>query len=115
MAGLQLMYACIGLCLLICSKKNSTWIKLHGQHPLTLIYRVLRYAWNHTCPENHSALTYWEEDIPPCIDLGKNKLGEPFTTEEVEDTKMYPPASPVTTGVSSTIIEVIETNTLLLL
>ena len=31
-------------------------------------------------------LTYWEEDIPPRIDLGKLKYGGPFTTEEVEDT-----------------------------
>ena len=50
---------------------------------------MLRYAWNHTCPENRSAFTYWEEDIPPRIDLGKLKYGGPFTTEEVEDTKTF--------------------------
>ena len=88
MAGLQLVCACIGLCLLVYSKKHF-YIDQTGQHPLTLIYRVLRYAWNHTCPENRSAFTYWEEDIPPRIDLGKNKYGEPFTTEEVEDTKTF--------------------------
>ena len=32
---------------------------------------------------------YWEEDIPPRIDLGKSKYGGPFTTEEVEDTKTF--------------------------
>ena len=46
-------------------------------------------AWKHKCPENRSALTYWEEDIPPRIDLGKNKYGGPFNTEEVEDTKTF--------------------------
>ena len=50
---------------------------------------MLRYAWKHTCPENRSAFTYWEEDIPPRIDLGKSKYGGPFTTEEVEDTKSF--------------------------
>ena len=36
-----------------------------------------------------AAFTYWENDIPPRIDLGKNKYGGPFTTEEVEDTKSF--------------------------
>ena len=36
---------------------------------------------------NCSAFTYWENDIPSRIDLGKNKYGGPFTNEEVEDTK----------------------------
>ena len=56
---------------------------------LTLIYKVLKYAWKHKFPENRSAFTYWENDIPPRIDLGKNKYGGPFTTEEVEDTKSF--------------------------
>ena len=60
-----------------------------GEHPLKLIYQVLKYAWKHKCPENRSAFTYWEEDIPPRIDLGKSKYGGPFTTEEVEDTKTF--------------------------
>ena len=50
---------------------------------------VLKYARKHKCPENRSAFTYWEEDIPPRIDLGKHKYGGPFTTEEVEDTKTF--------------------------
>ena len=54
-----------------------------------LIYKVLKYAWKHTFPENRSSFTYWENDIPPRIDLGKNKYGGPFTTEEVEDTKSF--------------------------
>ena len=51
--------------------------------------KVLKYAWKHTCPERRSAFTYWEEDIPLRIDLGKSKYGGPFTTEEVEDTKTF--------------------------
>ena len=86
--GLQLVCACTGLCVLVRYKRQLI-IDRTGDHPLKLIYRVLRYAWNHTCPENRSAFTYWEEDIPPRIDLGKLKYGGPFTTEEVEDTKTF--------------------------
>ena len=85
---LQLVCACTGLCVLVRYKRQLN-IDRTGEHPLKLIYRVLRYAWNHTCPENRSAFTYWEEDIPPRIDLGKLKYGGPFTTEEVEDTKTF--------------------------
>ena len=53
------------------------------------VYKVLKYAWQHKCPERRSAFTYWEEDIPPRIDLGKSKYGGPFTTEEVEDVKTF--------------------------
>ena len=88
MAGLQLVCACISLCLLVCLKNHFN-IDRTGEHPLKLIYKVLKYAWQHKCPENRSAFTYWEEDIPPRIDLGKNKYGGPFTTEEVEDTKTF--------------------------
>ena len=86
--GLQLVCACTGLCVLVRYKRQLN-IDRTGEHPLKLIYRVLRYAWNHTCPENRSAFTYWEEDIPPRIDLGKLKYGGPFTIEEVEDTKTF--------------------------
>ena len=88
MATLQLVCACVGLCLLVKYKKHFN-IDRTGEHPLKLIYQVLKYAWKHKCPENRSAFTYWEEDIPPRIDLGKSKYGGPFTTEEVEDTKTF--------------------------
>ena len=90
MAAVQLVCACTVLFLLICSKKHFI-IDQAGKdkHPLKLIFRVLQYAWYHKCPERRSAFTYWEEDIPPRIDLGKSKYGGPFTTEEVEDTKTF--------------------------
>ena len=56
---------------------------------LKLIFRVLKFAAKHKAPVNRSALTYWEEDIPSRIDLGKSKYGGPFTTEQVEDVKTY--------------------------
>uniref|UniRef100_A0A1X7UQK9 Major facilitator superfamily (MFS) profile domain-containing protein n=1 Tax=Amphimedon queenslandica TaxID=400682 RepID=A0A1X7UQK9_AMPQE len=57
------------------------------KNPIKLIVRVLRYARKHKYPENRSALTYWEEEAPSRLDLGKDKYGGPFTEEEVEDVK----------------------------
>ena len=65
------------------------YIQRAGLNPFKNIYRVFKYAWKHKVPERRSAFTYWEEDIPPRIDLGKDKYGGPFTTEEVEDTKTF--------------------------
>ena len=74
---------------LFCIKKKHFYIQRAGLNPFKNIYRVLKYAWKHKVPEHRSAFTYWEEDIPPRIDLGKDKYGGPFTTEEVEDTKTF--------------------------
>ena len=57
------------------------------KNPIKLIVRVLCYARKHKYPENRSALTYWEEEAPSRLDLGKYKYGGPFTEEEVEDVK----------------------------
>ena len=54
---------------------------------LQTIYQVLKFASKHKAPLCRSALTYWEEDIPSRIELGKSKYGGPFTTEQVEDVK----------------------------
>ena len=88
MATLQLVCACAGLCSLVYYKKHLN-VDRTGENLLKLIHKVLKYAWNHKCPERRSAFTYWEEDIPSRINLGKSKYGGPFTTEEVEDTKTF--------------------------
>ena len=59
------------------------------KNPIKLIVRVLCYAKKHKYPENRSALTYWEEEAPSRLDLGKEKYGGPFTEEEVEDVKTF--------------------------
>ena len=69
--------------------KKHFYIEKAGLNPFKNIYKVLKYSWKHKVPELRSALTYWEEDIPRRIDLGKNKYGGPFTNEEVEDTKTF--------------------------
>ena len=56
-------------------------------NPIKSIVRVLNYARKHKYPRKRSALTYWEEDYPSRLDLGKEKYGGPFSEEEVEDVK----------------------------
>ena len=56
---------------------------------IKLIVRVLCYARKHKYPENRSALTYWEEEAPSRLDLGKGKYGGPFTEEEIEYVKTF--------------------------
>ena len=74
-------------CSLLC--RNWLVIEPVSQNPLKSIYSVLKYAATHKHPARRSALTYWEEDIPSRIDLGKSKYGGPFTTEQVEDVKTF--------------------------
>ena len=69
--------------------KKLLYIQKPGLNPLKNMYKVLKYSWKHKIPQHRSAFTYWEEDIPRRIDLGKNKYGGPFTNEEVEDTKTF--------------------------
>ena len=56
-------------------------------NPVKLIAKVLNYARKNKYPKNRSALTYWENDYPSRVDLGKEKYGGPFSEEEVEDVK----------------------------
>ena len=72
-----------------CLTKKHFYIQKTGLNPFKNIYKVLKYSWKYKVPEHRSAFTYWEEDIPRRIDLGKNKYGGPFTNEEVEDTKTF--------------------------
>ena len=54
---------------------------------MKIIFQVVKYSYHHEYPERRSAFTYWENDIPSRIDLGKEKYGGPFTYEQVEDVK----------------------------
>ena len=66
------------------------FLPLHGiGNPYKLVRKVTSFARKHKIPVQRSAFTYWEEDIPSGLDLGKNKYGGPFTTEQVEDVKAF--------------------------
>ena len=82
------------------------WLIIEPKSPQFLknIYRVLRFAAKHKAPVNRSALTYWEEDIPSRIDLGKSRYGGPFTTEQVEDVKTFFRVLALSVGIFLTVL-----------
>ena len=67
--------------------KRCFTIQKTTRNPLKIVLRILAYSFKHKFPERRSSLTYWENSIPSCIDLGKDKYGGPFTYEQVEDVK----------------------------
>ena len=80
---------CIGTVLVLSFVFTPKWLIIEPKSPQSLktVYKVLKFAAKHKAPLNRSALTYWEEDIPSRMDLGKSKYGGPFTIEQVEDVK----------------------------
>ena len=80
---------CMSIVLITNFLFKPKWLIIEPESPQALktIYQVLKFAAKHKAPLNRSAFTYWEEDIPSRIDLGKSKYGGPFTTEQVEDVK----------------------------
>ena len=86
---ITLAFALTAVLIKFSTTKQLFYIQKAGLNPFKNIYKVLKYSWKHKVPEHRSAFTYWEEDIPRRIDLGKNKYGGPFTNEEVEDTKTF--------------------------
>ena len=58
-------------------------------NPVSLIFKVLKYATKHKNPVQRSAFTYCENEQPTRLDYGKSKYGGPFTTEQVEDVKTF--------------------------
>ncbi len=54
-----------------------------------MVYKVTKFALQHRIPIQRSAFTYCEEELPSGLNLGKDKYGGPFTTEEVEDVKTF--------------------------
>ena len=67
----------------------------HIINPVKLIAKVLNYARKNKYPRNRSALTYWEENYPSRVDLGKDKYGGPFTEEQVENVKVVMRLTPL--------------------
>ena len=59
------------------------------QNPLKTVLSVLKYSATHNRPARRSVLTYWEDEIPSRMNLGKSKYGGPFTTEQVENVKTF--------------------------
>ena len=84
--------ALIFLGITLCSEKYKRhWflIKPGSANPYKLVYKVMRFAKDHTNPIRRSTFTYCEDELPSRLDLGKEKYGGPFTTEQVENVKAF--------------------------
>ena len=86
------LIVCTSITVVICSSyslQSSLVQEPVTQNPFKLIYKVLHYAIKNKHPQNRSAFTYCEDELPSRIDFGKSKYGGPFTTEQVEDVKTF--------------------------
>ena len=70
---------------------RKVWFFLEpaGVNPYKLVYRVVKFAYQHKVPLRRSAFTYCDEESPTRLDVGKHKFGGPFTTKQVEDVKAF--------------------------
>ena len=70
---------------------RKVWFLLEpaGVNPYKLVYKVVRFAYQHKVPLRRSAFTYCDEETQTRLDVGKLKYGGPFTTKQVEDVKAF--------------------------
>ena len=87
---MSLPFMLLGITLCIERYKRQWFLTDTGsKNPYKLVYRVTKFAKDHTNPIRRSAFTYCEDELPSRLDLGKEKYGGPFTTEQVEDVKAF--------------------------
>ena len=80
----------VTLCLVKYKKRWFNFLIEPGaNNPYRLVYRVTKFAYQHKTPVRRSAFTYCEDEIPSGLDLGKEKYGGCFTSEQVEDVKVF--------------------------
>ena len=92
LVGLLVLSAIVVLPVTLClARRRRRWFLIEpGQYsPYKLVYRVTKFACQHKTPIRRSAFTYCEEGVPSGLDLGKEKYGGPFTTEQVENVKAF--------------------------
>ena len=72
-------------------RRRRRWFLIEpgGLNPYKLVYRVTKFARQHKIPVQRSDFTYCEDELPSGLDLGKEKYGGCFTTEQVEDVKAF--------------------------
>jgi hypothetical protein len=70
-------------------KRHWFLIESGSRNPYKLVYKVVKFAKDHTNPIHRSAFTYCEDELPSRLDLGKEKYGGPFITEQVENVKAF--------------------------
>ena len=92
-----MIFVVAGVFFLCCLKRYMVIEPAQHNNPVKLIWRVMRYAWKHKQPVRRSAFTYGEPP-PSRLDLGKERYGGPFTTEQVENVKSFWNITPIVFG-----------------
>ncbi len=71
--------------------RNSNWFYIDRVrlNPYRLVIKASQFACKHKVPIRRSAFTFCEDNLPGGLDLGKQKYGGPYTTEQVEDVKAF--------------------------
>ena len=88
--GLVLFVVLICMPVTFCVAKRRWFVIDTGiGNPYKEVARVVGFARRNKIPIQRSAFTFWEDDIPTGLDLGKDKYGGPFTTEQVENVKSF--------------------------
>ena len=78
--------------LLVFSFKKRQWFntELFRQHnPYKTVFKVLNFARRHGHPLQRSAFTYCDDERPSRFDFAKERFGGPYSTEQVEDVKVF--------------------------
>ena len=83
------LFISVALCLHACFYNYYELVGTQKNNPYKIVYNVLKYALYHKSLENRSPFTYWENEIPSRVDLGKSKYGGPYSEEDVENVKTF--------------------------
>ena len=102
-----ILFVVIGFLCICCFKHYLVIEPAQHNNPVKLIWRVMRYAWKHKQPVRRSAFTYGEPP-PSRLDLGKERYGGPFTTDEIESVKSFWNILPIIFG--TIVVSFVESN-----
>ncbi len=88
--GLAFLIFLITVPVSLCIAKRSWFVHDTGLgNPYKEVARIVGFARRHSIPIQRSAFTFWEDDIPTGLNLGKSKYGGLFTTEQVDNVKAF--------------------------
>ena len=83
-----ILFILLGSLFFCCFKHHLVIEPAQHNNPVKLICRVIKYVWKHKQPVRRSAFTYGEPP-PSRLDLGKERYGGPFTTDQIESVKCF--------------------------
>ncbi len=92
LASIYTTIALTAIISLYIAERNEHWFVINPKvatNPYKLVLRVSKFAFQHKFPINRSAFTYCGDEVPSRLDLAKKRYGGPYTTEEVEDVKVF--------------------------